>query len=359
MTTPLPVLYDGWALVHQPNSPQALHLLHLLYHLPPQVQAWVALPGQAPQWLPKEVQPLVRVLPDTPGAALLWEQYLLPKMRRQVGAALLHLIAFHPPLLDAAHCLVSPAAYEQPVRRSSFSERLRQALSAGAMTGLGGVLWPQDLPEPSLKTALFRLPPLMAPPSLADEAPSPPLLAGFPEAYILYHGSDDEVSLRRVLDAWSWAAASLGQDYPLLLVGMEEAGRAALPRMLAQSDLGDTVRIAPRLKPQALPWLYRRAAALFHPLPLPPWGDVVRLALACGLAVVAVEEPVTQATVGPAAYLSPLDDWRHLAAALITVIVEDEVAQYLIQAGRRRATAWSGAEFGLMLLEAYQAFVGQ
>ena len=40
----LRVLYDGWSLAFAPNSPQALHLLALLAHLPPEVQPRVTVP---------------------------------------------------------------------------------------------------------------------------------------------------------------------------------------------------------------------------------------------------------------------------------------------------------------------------
>jgi len=382
----LSVLYDGWPLIHQPHSPQALHLLALLSHLPEPLQAWVALPGRRPAWLPQRAQALAQALPDTPMAHLLWEQRFLPKLRRQVGAQVLHLTSFHPPLLDAERCLVSPASYERVGQRLSpwpgvkvwqanprakaLGQRLRQAFSAGAMASLGGILWPQDLPPysslpqvaksaevPVRAKAFFRLPPLPYPLSEPPAGSSLPPVNDLPEAYILYHAAYDPFSLRRLLDVWEWVARSLGEGYPLLLAGVDEQDRDWLIHLLAEYDLTESVRLAPPLTPPALGEVYRRATALFHPLPLPPWGDVLRMALASGLAVVAIEEPLTDATVGPAAYLAAQDDRRHLAAALITVIVEEEVAQHLSQAGRERAAPWSDSAFRSGLLEVYQTFV--
>jgi len=42
----LPILYDGWSLLYEPNAPAALHLLALLASLPSEVEAHLALPGE-------------------------------------------------------------------------------------------------------------------------------------------------------------------------------------------------------------------------------------------------------------------------------------------------------------------------
>ncbi len=87
--------------------------------------------------------------------------------------------------------------------------------------------------------------------------------------------------------------------------------------------------ILPPLIPPEIPALYRRASALFHPAPVTPWGGPVRHALASGAPVVALETGLSSAMVGPAAYLVPGEDDRAMGAALITVIVEDEVREQL------------------------------
>jgi hypothetical protein len=47
------VLYDGWSLVHDPLSPESLHLLALLDHLPPGIEPVVAFPALPPDWVGK------------------------------------------------------------------------------------------------------------------------------------------------------------------------------------------------------------------------------------------------------------------------------------------------------------------
>ena len=100
--------------------------------------------------------------------------------------------------------------------------------------------------------------------------------------------------------------------------------------------------------------IYQGCSALFHPAPLSPWGGAVSWALACGKPVVAAESALTDALVGPAAYLAPLDDARALGAALITVLVEEEVAEKLSLAAQKQAAGWHSPAFGQELLAAYQ-----
>jgi glycosyltransferase involved in cell wall biosynthesis len=82
--------------------------------------------------------------------------------------------------------------------------------------------------------------------------------------------------------------------------------------------------------------IYRGSSALFHPLEDPPWGGPVRLALAYGKPVVSFESEVIGALVGPAAYLVKAGDTRAMGAALVTILVEEEVSQRLAQAARQR-----------------------
>jgi glycosyltransferase involved in cell wall biosynthesis len=84
------------------------------------------------------------------------------------------------------------------------------------------------------------------------------------------------------------------------------------------------------------------------------------MALACGKPLVALETERTAALAGAAGYLvSPIEPYparcRALGAALITVVVEDSLADSLSQAAQRCATAWSFDKFSSSLSELYRA----
>jgi glycosyltransferase involved in cell wall biosynthesis len=356
---PLPsILYDGWPLIYQPDSPEAQHLMAILSCHLDGIQALLALPAGPPAWLAVEAHTHVLPVPDSPRDRLAWEQRTLPGLRQRLGAALLHLTSPNPPLFGPAVNVVSPSAFVKDLQGGGFTSRLRQAVSQGGMARIKGVFWPNDLPPPLGTSPLYCLPPVVPPgfqglgSSMEDVQQADAL--DLPEAYVIYHGPSEERALRRLLDAWSWVADPLGEAYPLLAIGLGEAGRERLAGLVTESSLGETIRSLPMLPPRALRLIYRRSAALFHPLIDPPWGGPVRLALASGTPVVSFESEPMSALVGPAAYLVKPGDARLLGAALITVLVEEGVAQKLAQAGRQRVEAWSLPAFATGLAQAYQ-----
>jgi glycosyltransferase involved in cell wall biosynthesis len=175
-----------------------------------------------------------------------------------------------------------------------------------------------------------------------------------PDTYVLYHGPGDPDSLYRLMLAWRWAAAHIGAYHPLLVLGLDRAAQAQLQGLLDQSNFADTVQIMPSTTAEMIAHLYQGCTALFHPAPLSPWGGAVRRALACGKPVAAAEGDLTSTLVGPAAYLAPIDDPRALGAALITVVVEEEVAEYLSKAACQRASEWKLESFGERLGVLYE-----
>jgi hypothetical protein len=183
-----------------------------------------------------------------------------------------------------------------------------------------------------------------------------------PETFVLYHGPDSPQALQRLFSAWSWAAGSLGEYYPLLLLGFGERARAGLSDLTNQYGLGETVHAIPNLPPASLAGLYRRCAAVFHPAPPSPWEGPLRFALATARPLVALETPLTGALTGPAAYLvdpgqPPERKNRALGAALITVIVEESVAEALSAAAVERTAGWQPDAYQGALGALYQSFL--
>ncbi len=362
--TQFSVLYDGWPLIYQPDSPEALHLLAILSCNLEGIQAHLALPAQPPAWLPAGSHTHVLPAADTPQDRLAWEQRTLPGLRESAGAALLHLTSPNPPLFGPAVNVVSPSTFGADSPRGGFSSgggfpsRLRLAVSQGSMARIGGLFWPDDLPSPDWKGPLYRLPPTVLPgfqeASFSPEDDRQADALDLPEAYVLYHGPSDERLLQQLLSAWSWVADPLGGAYPLLAIGLGEAGQEHLEVLATEYGLGETIRSLSRLPPNVLGVIYRRSAALFHPATEPPWGGPVRLALASGTPVISFENEQMSALVGPAAYLVKTGDVRALGAALITALVEEGVAGQLAQAGRQRVATWSLKAFAGGLAQAYQ-----
>lgn len=367
----LKILYDGWPLVRQPNSPAALHLLTLLAAHPPDFPAAVGMPGESFHPLPEGVEILQHPVPDTDWGRLRWEQRILPALSTRFHAGLIHQVGSGPALFGSAPALVSPAGFPgsefpEPGRNRGVAGRLREAFSQGGLARASALLWPDDLPAPEIKKTLHRLPPGVHPLFQAGAVRvnrSHPAFAeleglNLPETYLLYHGPGDLQGLRRVMDAWSWAAGSIGAYYPLLLVGLDHQAQDHLAALLAEYQLTDTARPLPPLSIPALAAIYHGSSALFHPAEVSPWGDPARLALVCGKPVVGLESDSAAALLGPAGYLiSPnlpyAEICRSLGAALITVVVEESLAEELSRAARQRAETWQLESFAHSLREGY------
>lgn len=364
------VLYDGWSLIYGPNSPAALHLLAILARLPSEVMPEVALPLERPPWLP-ELKTHINRTENTATARLIWEQRYLPNLASEIGAHLIHLTSLTPPLFTRVASVISPTGFTMegnitrrektgaaghPHEKRPIGERLREALSQGGLTRVRGLLVPDDLPLSGASVQQRRLPPVVHPDfSLAeDHQPDLPAELDLPDTYVLYHGSGSPSALSQLLEAWSWAGGSIGEYYPLVILGLDDKTRTRLNASLTGSNLASTLRLLPPLPPLVLPHLYRKCSALLHVGGIAPWGDPIRHAMACGKPVVSVESTLADALVGPAAYLAPPGDHRALGAAVITVIVEEGVAERLSQSARKRVQEWQSGDFDDALLAAYQ-----
>jgi glycosyltransferase involved in cell wall biosynthesis len=143
----------------------------------------------------------------------------------------------------------------------------------------------------------------------------------------------------------------------LIALGLDAAGRDRLSSLAFEMELSETIRSLPAVDIDELAAVYRRSRVLFHPACEPPWGGPVRNALACGLPVVSIDDDLINSLVGQAAYLVQADDTRLLGAALLTVLVEEEVAENLKGAAQQRAAGWSLPDYAQALAGVYQSIL--
>jgi glycosyltransferase involved in cell wall biosynthesis len=226
------------------------------------------------------------------------------------------------------------------------------------------------LPAPEGNLPLVRLPRLTHPAFLpVNRSADPALLAGLelPESYLLYQGPLQPLDVRRLLNAWSWAAPAIGEYYPLAIAGVDQSLKSTLLTAIGNARCESTVLLLPTLSVAGLAALYRGCSALIHPTTDSPWEGAISLAMACHKPVVALATPWSDALVGPAGYLVEAGEEqstsRLLGAGLITVIVEEKVAESLAEQAAQRAAAWSSDEqtgrFTRHLAEVYSSLVAQ
>lgn len=355
----IPVLYDGWPLLHRPNGPAAMHLLATLARLPAAVSPHLALPGERPPWLPADLPTHILPAAGNPWDAVRWEQLDLPRLAARLGA-LIHVPRARPAFFARVPRVISPTSEDPSGHPAGVPGRVASALAQGAMSRVQAVLWPEDLPAPAGRAAIHRLPPCVHPAFLhADEAPADLAAYALPPEFVLYHGPLDERTVGGLVTAWSWAAGAISTLYPLVVVGADAESQARLHARLTPLNLRETVVVLPKTPPDVLPAVYGASRAVFHPAPISPWGGALRAAMVSGRPIVAAENPISDALVGAAAYLVPAAKPRRLGAALITVLVEEEVADRLARAGEARAAAWEMDRYGERLLSVYRQLAGR
>ncbi len=359
---PLRILYDGWPLCREPNSPAALHLLALLAYLPEHIQPLLLCPETPPPWVPNGLQ--IQVEPTPLAARLPWEQRILPQWREKLEAQLLHLTTETVSLLNGTQTVISPTqpgemdARPDGVARGGIFTRLRGALAAGGTVRAQALIWPEDLP-PRPGQDVILLPPIVHPDFTPDAWPNPLQIPGvdLPETYVLYHGPEDD--LRRALEAWTWVAGPIGQDYPLVLLGLGAEALATVEAVAQELNIRDTVVPLPGIPPGWVGPLYRRAEVVFHPGRVSAWGGAIRHALACGKPVVAAETAWASEMVGPAAILVHPQDTRRLGASVIGIIVKENLSARLREAALAQSAGWTDARWGEKLGAAYARVLEQ
>jgi glycosyltransferase involved in cell wall biosynthesis len=155
-----------------------------------------------------------------------------------------------------------------------------------------------------------------------------------PEPYVLAECEDPE-GIDLLLASWTWVTSAMGDSVALRLIGPRRAEAIAARRRTEGPSLGASVRALEDLSSDDLPAVYRGAEAFLFV----GWGrvgDGVQRALACGMAIVGVENPEAASLLGPAGYLVKGRDARLLGAACITVVSEPEMRERLRSRARER-----------------------
>lgn len=336
------ILFDGWELARAPLSPPALHLLDLLAHLPAAITAELALPDAPPDWLPEGLPVHIRVTEPTQAGRQRWEQRILPDLAGDRDA-ILHALTPAVALSVSQPVVVSPAE-ESTAADGSFRGRVRRALGRGGLAR-AGILWPEDVPPPIEHPEPIRIAPAVHPIFSPKDFFLPPTIPGYPdlpESFFLVHIRPDPIVIRRALEAWTWASGPIGDVYPLTFLGLPDRFQVIATKWMADLHLRDTVRFLPPVAPPHLHLVYQAASAVFHPAPIDPWSSPIRYGIACARPVVGIDSAVASAVAGPAAYFAPAEDPRGLGAALISVIVRDDIRKQLVDHARRRAAGWDG-----------------
>jgi glycosyltransferase involved in cell wall biosynthesis len=180
------------------------------------------------------------------------------------------------------------------------------------------------------------------------------------QGYVVAFGPfSDPAGLAALMESWRWAAHAMGEGWALHVAAYPSADSAHLEQMRAALDLPGPVLPAPLAGPLAAAELLAGAGAVLRLGRLCAWGDPLLHALAAARPLAIEDAWGVDARVGPAAYLAPSGDWRALGAAVLTLLVQENIAEQISQAAQLRAAGWGSQEFSARLREVYRAVQDQ
>jgi len=370
------VIVSGWFLSHtDTGSGQYLHaLLRELPALATDIDLHLVAPLPAPQ--PSGWQLHVRAAGSHPLAKVRFEQVAIPRAARQLHADIVHIPYWAPPLRSPAPLVVTVhdiIPMLLPEHRSSLPMRLYAALAAAATRGATEVITDSRGSSRDI-IARLQLPPervhtvhLAAAEDFAPAAGAAPAGSslrakyGLPECYALYLGGfQQRKNVRHLLAAWTWARLGLPEGCQLVIAGRLPArpdGRLFqdLPAIAVRHGIRESVRFIGAVDEADKPALYQGAACFVFPSSYEGFGLPPLEAMACGVPVVTTGTGSLGEVVGDAAYLvSDPTDARKLGAAIISVIVDTELASDLRARGLKQAALFSWEQTARETVRIYQ-----
>ena len=371
------IVYNGWFLAHNPHTGSGQYLRALLEWLPrvaPEHEYHVVVPAGdgAPTPAPAGVQLHSVLCGGSNLAKVRFEQLLFPRACRALRADLAHVPYWAPPLSSPAPIIVTihdliPRLL--PAYRGGRAVQLYTALVSAATSGAALVLTDSQasandiqrelkLPASKVRAVYLAAGPEYGP--KGDWQVDDPIRAkyGLEEGYVLYMGGfDARKNVRGLLSAWTWADASIGQGYPLVLAGKLPQPDGAMfedyPALAKELDIADTVKFVGHVEEADKPALYRGASVFVYPSRYEGFGLPPLEAMSCGVPVVTTTAGSLPEVMGSAAYLLPPDDTRNFAAAIITLVVEPSVHDEMRNRGLEQAKKFSWQNTARETADAY------
>jgi glycosyltransferase involved in cell wall biosynthesis len=379
------IVFNGWFLSHNPHTGSGQYLRALLEWLPrvaPQHEHHVVVPlarGQTKPALDGAASSVTVHIERCGGgnlAKLRFEQLLFPRACRRLKADLAHVPYWAPPLRSPAPIVVTVhdlIPLLLPQYRGGRAVQLYTALVSAATAGAKLVLTDSQASARDIQQTLkipaerVRAIYLAAGPSYGpkgDWQVDDPIRAryGLEEGYVLYAGGfDARKNVRGLLSAWTWADASIGQTYPLVLAGSLPEPDGVLfedyPALARELNVAETVKFIGHVDEADKPALYRGATVFAYPSRYEGFGLPPLEAMASGVPVVTTTAGSLPEVMGTAAYLLPPDDTRNFSAAIITLVVEPRVHEEMRARGLAQAQKFSWEQTARETADAYVAAV--
>jgi glycosyltransferase involved in cell wall biosynthesis len=374
---------------NQPNTGSGQYTRQLVYHLNRLVadlEITLILPLAPGDPEPADVPPSVRVerVAVRPGhlGKVLFEQRGFPAACRRVGATLAHVPYWGPPLRSPVPLVVTIhdlTTLLVPEYNRGFRVRLYNALVGAAARGADHVLTDSfsskldimdhlGIDERDVTAVYLGVgPQYAANPTAGDNSLVDMAVAkkyDLPEFYVLYLGGYEiHKNILNLLQAYTYVAKALGEDYPLVLAGKKPQSTSDTypdyDGMIKRAGLSKYVRWIGYVDEEDKPLLYRNAEVFVFPSRREGFGLPPLEAMACGTPVVASDSGSLPEIIGPAGFAIDPDDVRNMAGAIIAIIMQEPLAADLRRQGPEQAAKFTWENTAIETLKVYDRVLGK
>jgi glycosyltransferase involved in cell wall biosynthesis len=360
---------------NQPDTGSGQYTRQLVYHLNRLVSDLeVTLVYPHPDE-PEQVPPSVSVqkVRSRTGhlGKILFEQVGFPRASRESGADLAHVPYWGPPLQSplplvvTVHDLITLRLREY---RRGVGARLYNALVSAGARGASHLLTDSEfsrreivkyleVPSEKVTTVYLATGSRYSPESdlLLDMAVQQKY--ELPDLYVLYLGGYPfHKNVLTLLEAYTYVAQALGEEYPLVLAGNKPTPSPNFPdydAYIRRAGLEDYVRWIGYVEEEDKPAVYRGALAFAFPSRYEGFGLPPLEAMACGIPVVTTAAASLPEVVGEAAFTVAPDDARQLGGALISLLIQEQFAEEMKQKGLAQAAKFSWEQTATEALVVY------
>ncbi len=371
------IALNGW-FWDQPYTGSGQYLRRLvssLRRIAPDDHLILILPSRIPS--PQDVPEGVEVIHASGGGGNLgkvwFEQRAFPAAAGKTKADLAHVPYWGGPLSSPIPLVVSvldviPLAL--PEYASGFLPRLYTSLQSTAARGAGHILTISEAASADIQKYLgIPAEAITVTPLAADEAFHPMIGAehdesvrkkyDLPDRFVLYMGSyDSRKQVSQLIAAYTYVAPPLDNEVPLILAGrIPEWGKPPFPDIpaeIAAAGLNDAVRFIGLVDESDKPSLYRLAEIFAYPTGYEGFGLPALEAMSSGTPIVANKIPVIEEVTADAAFLVETGGSRGMAAAILSLLLDDSLKADLRTRGLARATHFNWRKTAKATLDVYR-----
>jgi glycosyltransferase involved in cell wall biosynthesis len=356
---------------NRPNTGSGQYTRQLVYHLNRLVSdlaLTLVIPAAPGDPEPEGVPPGVGVerVAARPGhlGKVLFEQRGFPDACRRAGATLAHAPYFGPPLRSPVPLVVTVhdlTTLLAPEYNRGARARLYNALVSAGARGANHVLTDSfsskldiidhlGIAEERVTAVYLGVGRQFSPRAVGGDNSLVEMAVvrkyDLPDFYALYLGGyESHKNFPTLLQAYTYVAGALGEEYPLLLAGKKpERASSNYPdyeAMIDRMGLAKFVRWIGYVDEEDKPALYRNAGVFVFPSRREGFGLPPLEAMACGAPVVASDSGALPEIIGPAGFAVDPDDPRNMAGAIIAILTEDQLAADLRRRGPEQAAKFT------------------